>query len=139
VQPSHGEEALMQNIAVLNLIAIPENFGADSPEWTIICDHLHKQLNAERELTVSVPPPSATPKNAKGEPITIGALLIALTSAPAVIKLAQSLNTWIASLGNRKVRVEITSGNEKVIIDAKAVSGADVDRLLNSVSKALQK
>jgi hypothetical protein len=80
------EDVELDNLAHIDLVATPENFEKGL-EWAAMCDQLRRQLSAETELTVSIPLAGTTPKNAKGEPITIGALVIALASAPAVINL----------------------------------------------------
>ena len=123
----------------LNLLATPQNFPAESNEWHAIARQLQQQLSSEDELAVSVPPQAAAPEDAKGEPITTGALIIALASAPAVIKLVHGINTWIANLGNRQVKIEIETKDAKITIGSKGFSESDINRLVNSVTDAVGK
>jgi hypothetical protein len=123
----------------LLLTAIPENFDPESPQWIGIFNSLRDNLAEDASITLSAPKPDLTPKNAKGEPITAGAFIIGVASAPAVAKLIGSLNAWIKSLANRKVKVTIQSSGQKISAEATGFAASDVEYLLRIASETLSK
>jgi Effector Associated Constant Component 1 len=129
----------MSEMVELKFIAIPENFDHKSPEAAKIFRNLREALETDKEVSLSLPKSDAVVKDAKGEPITIGALVIAVASAPAVIRLAKALNTWIRTLGKRKVKITIQTRERKITADARGFSKSDVEELVNAVSEAFSK
>jgi hypothetical protein len=120
----------------LNLTVTPENFDPDSTEWVSICNHLRHSLGEDENLVLSAPKPDLVPKNAKGEPITVGAFVIAVASAPAVVQLFRSLNDWIKNLGSRKVKIAIQSQGHKITAEATGFAMSDVENLVKTMSQA---
>jgi Effector Associated Constant Component 1 len=123
----------------LDLVLTPENFDRSAPEWAKICAALRESLEADGEFSITTPKRDAAPRDAKGDPITIGALIIALASAPAVVKLINALNTWISNLGKRRVKMTIQVGGRKLSAEATGFSKNDMEELISAAAKALPK
>jgi hypothetical protein len=116
----------------VNLSAIPENFDQQSILWLRICANLGDQLAAQEGITVSMAPASDVPRDAKGDPLTIGAFVLGLAAAPAVVKLVHCLESWIKSLGSRKVTIEIGAGKNKLKVSSTGFSKSQVEELIRT-------
>jgi hypothetical protein len=121
----------------LDLTVIPENFDPDSPEWIRICNNLHSSLEADDDIILSAPKPDLVPKDVKGEPVTVGAFVIAVASAPAIVRLVGALNAWIKNLGGRKVKITIQTRGQKLTAEATGFSKRNIEDLVKLASRAL--
>jgi hypothetical protein len=77
-------------------------------------------------------PASDVPRDAKGDPLTIGAFVLGLAAAPAVVKLVGCLESWIKSLGSRKVTIEIRAGENKLAVSSTGFSKSQVEELIKT-------
>ena len=123
----------------IQLTITPEDLEPDHPQWVAICNNLRQELEDIENLSISLPTPEETPKDAKGEPVSIGAFILALAAAPAVVKLVGCLNTWLRNLGNRKVTITLTKGKQKITASATGFSEAAVRNIVASAGEQLDK
>jgi len=103
-----------------------------------ILDELtHRLLRDLRDLGVeSVERPSgeAVPEGAKGDPVTIGALILAVM--PVVLpKLVEFMQAWALRGENRTVKIK-TAGFEVEFTPEKRLSQAEFAALVEKLSKA---
>jgi hypothetical protein len=90
-----------------------------------------RDLGAE---SVERAPGDATPEGAKGDPVTIGALILAVM--PVVLpKLVEFMQTWALRGENRTVKIK-TTGLELEFTPDKSLSEAELASLVEKLSKA---
>jgi hypothetical protein len=90
-----------------------------------------RDLGAE---SVERAPGDAAPEGAKGDPVTIGALILAVM--PVVLpKLVEFMQTWALRGENRTVKIK-TTGLELEFTPDKSLSEAELASLVEKLSKA---
>jgi hypothetical protein len=129
----------MTSQGTVALTITPLDMEQSDPRWAATCNILRQQLQTLNELDVSVPEPSQVPKDAKGDPITIGAFILTLAAAPAMVKLVEVLNTWVSNLGKRKVDMTISIRDKEFTAKAEGYSKAEVQSMMEIVAKQINK
>lgn len=129
----------MAQKAKIKLTITPVDLAHDDYRWETICNNLRHELKEIEDISISIPAPDEVPIGAKGEPITIGAFILAMSAAPAVIKLVECLNNWIKNLGRRKFTVTLILDDKKITAGATGYSETAVQRMVESVAGQLNK
>ncbi len=88
-----------------------------------------------RDVTVSPQAGSTTREGDKGDPITVGVILLALVNAGAATALVNCLMTYIKER-RRTVKLEVQSpAGGKVSLDAENLKGRELDGLMRQMSE----
>ncbi|MFX1355504.1 MAG: hypothetical protein ACFFGP_16240 [Promethearchaeota archaeon] len=91
-----------------------------------------RDLGAE---SVERAPGEAAPEGAKGDPFTIGALVLGVM--PVVLpKLIEFMQTWALRGENRTVKIKTAAGLDIEFTPDKKLSPADLEKYVKALSKA---
>jgi hypothetical protein len=82
-------------------------------------------LELDVESVALLPPDRAAPEGAKGDPLTVGALVVALSASGGVFTaLIETLRDWLARHGGRH-RVSVTIDGDTIELDAASTGQQD--------------
>ncbi|MGW0941490.1 hypothetical protein ACWD4O_02915 [Streptomyces sp. NPDC002623] len=118
--------------ATMALTVLPEDMDRDDPAWELMCRELQNMLEADSEVDVKVPPVRDAGVDAKGDPITIGVLIVMLAGTPAVTRAVGAINEWVHMLGERRAKIQIDIGKKKFTANTQGYSAKDVQKIIES-------
>ncbi len=107
-------------------ITVGAGINTDNEELDELARQLVAELSELDEVSVKLARSGKLPKGAKGEPITIGTILIVLAQAGVITGLVTILNSWLSRDERRSAMIQV--GENKV-----EVSGISKEEQANLV------
>lgn len=89
--------------------------------------------------TAEVLPEGKAPPGAKGEPVTLGTIVISLASAGVLTALVECLRSWLSRDDRHRVQLLAEIEGNTIFIDSTQFSGEEVERLVAMVTSGLRK
>jgi hypothetical protein len=108
------------------LIRLGAGADADSEELDELAHQLRDDLNQLDEVSAELATGGELPKGAKGEPLTIGAILVKLAKAGGITGLLAVLGSWLSRDERRTVTLQI--GENK--LEVTGISKVEQARLI---------
>jgi hypothetical protein len=108
------------------LIRLGAGADADSEELDELAHQLRDDLNQLDEVSAELATGGELPKGAKGEPLTIGAILVKIAKAGGITGLLAVLGSWLSRDERRTVTLQI--GENK--LEVTGISKVEQARLI---------
>lgn len=89
--------------------------------------------------TAEALPEGEAPPGAKGEPVTLGTIVISLASAGVLTALVKCIRSWLTRDDSRRVQLLAEIEGNTIFIDSTQFSGEEVERLVAMVTSGLRK
>jgi hypothetical protein len=133
----------MQKSEIVMTLQIDPSAELDSEELREITwqlqDHIQQLEAAENDTGFNVAVPQGI--QTRGDPLTVGTLIVSLASAGVFTAIIETIRTWALRGESRQVKIKVQVGKKTVELDYSpaAVSQKELTNFTDSIIKALEK